>query len=164
MLQALAGKSRPPGRAAEQEAARSHVAAGPREVADALEAEHRVIDIERNHLHAVVRIRRRGGDPRAVRAAFVDAFLENLALLVLAVIRQLIRVLRGVELAERRVDADLAEHAFHAECSGFVRHDRHDARANALDRKSTRLNSSHSSISYAVFCLKKKTNKSHKTI
>src|SRR5438309_6595597 len=26
------------------------------------------------------------------------------------------------------------------------------------DRKSTRLNSSHSSISYAVFCLKKKTN------
>src|SRR5689334_24198420 len=28
----------------------------------------------------------------------------------------------------------------------------------ALDRKSTRLNSSHSSISYAVFCLKKKKN------
>src|SRR5256886_3992233 len=29
---------------------------------------------------------------------------------------------------------------------------------NTLDRKSTRLNSSHSQISYAVFCLKKKTN------
>src|SRR5207248_5329653 len=28
-----------------------------------------------------------------------------------------------------------------------------------LDRKSTRLNSSHRTISYAVFCLKKKTNK-----
>src|SRR5438270_3362192 len=28
--------------------------------------------------------------------------------------------------------------------------------AEALDRKSTRLNSSHSQISYAVFCLKKK--------
>src|SRR5690348_17530663 len=28
----------------------------------------------------------------------------------------------------------------------------------ARDRKSTRLNSSHPSISYAVFCLKKKTN------
>src|SRR5438309_5368380 len=27
----------------------------------------------------------------------------------------------------------------------------------SIDRKSTRLNSSHSSISYAVFCLKKKT-------
>src|SRR2546430_12277856 len=28
-----------------------------------------------------------------------------------------------------------------------------------LDRKSTRLNSSHSQISYAVFCLKKKSNR-----
>src|SRR2546427_3144986 len=31
--------------------------------------------------------------------------------------------------------------------------------AQAVDRKSTRLNSSHSQISYAVFCLKKKKNK-----
>src|SRR5579864_2427308 len=30
--------------------------------------------------------------------------------------------------------------------------------SRALDRKSTRLNSSHMSISYAVFCLKKKTS------
>src|SRR5256886_4417694 len=30
-----------------------------------------------------------------------------------------------------------------------------------LDRKSTRLNSSHSQISYAVFCLKKKNKSSH---
>src|SRR5690348_17444030 len=30
------------------------------------------------------------------------------------------------------------------------------------DRKSTRLNSSHPSISYAVFCLKKKNNKKNK--
>src|SRR5438128_6733794 len=30
---------------------------------------------------------------------------------------------------------------------------------NILDRKSTRLNSSHGSISYAVFCLKKKIKK-----
>src|SRR2546430_10264214 len=29
---------------------------------------------------------------------------------------------------------------------------------NIVDRKSTRLNSSHSQISYAVFCLKKKKN------
>src|SRR2546430_13441887 len=34
--------------------------------------------------------------------------------------------------------------------------DEHDA---ARDRKSTRLNSSHSQISYAVFCLKKKKKK-----
>src|SRR2546429_5285719 len=31
------------------------------------------------------------------------------------------------------------------------------ARAGLVDRKSTRLNSSHGYISYAVFCLKKKT-------
>src|SRR2546430_11794956 len=31
----------------------------------------------------------------------------------------------------------------------------------ARDRKSTRLNSSHSQISYAVFCLKKKKNKKY---
>src|SRR2546427_9310458 len=32
----------------------------------------------------------------------------------------------------------------------------HVAQHHGLDRKSTRLNSSHSQISYAVFCLKKK--------
>ena len=31
--------------------------------------------------------------------------------------------------------------------------------ADSIDRKSTRLNSSHASISYAVFCLKKKIRK-----
>src|SRR5438034_4433589 len=34
---------------------------------------------------------------------------------------------------------------------------------NSRDRKSTRLNSSHTVISYAVFCLKKKNNKHHQT-
>src|SRR2546430_7651745 len=33
--------------------------------------------------------------------------------------------------------------------------------ANPKDRKSTRLNSSHSQISYAVFCLKKKKKNHH---
>src|SRR5688572_28721901 len=36
-------------------------------------------------------------------------------------------------------------------------------RFNARDRKSTRLNSSHSQISYAVFCLKKKRQKTQKS-
>src|SRR5207245_8457322 len=41
----------------------------------------------------------------------------------------------------------------------------HGAHDGVEDRKSTRLNSSHGSISYAVFCLKKKNNpntKAHK--
>src|SRR3989337_1381593 len=33
----------------------------------------------------------------------------------------------------------------------------HSGRSSLIDRKSTRLNSSHGSISYAVFCLKKNT-------
>src|SRR5258707_7046746 len=33
-----------------------------------------------------------------------------------------------------------------------------------VDRKSTRLNSSHANISYAVFCLKKKKNKTHTNV
>src|SRR3712207_8419360 len=36
--------------------------------------------------------------------------------------------------------------------------DRAERRRVATDRKSTRLNSSHANISYAVFCLKKKKN------
>src|SRR3712207_9422094 len=38
------------------------------------------------------------------------------------------------------------------------REGRHLLRDLRLDRKSTRLNSSHANISYAVFCLKKKKN------
>src|SRR5258707_6376785 len=34
----------------------------------------------------------------------------------------------------------------------------------ARDRKSTRLNSSHANISYAVFCLKKKKNTKHEAV
>src|SRR6266568_5889348 len=42
------------------------------------------------------------------------------------------------------------------ECDPVRRPRAHRPVRDARDRKSTRLNSSHSSISYAVFCLKKK--------
>src|SRR5437899_8847256 len=38
-----------------------------------------------------------------------------------------------------------------------------DSHGDAADRKSTRLNSSHLGISYAVFCLKKKMKRSART-
>src|SRR2546428_4497696 len=44
----------------------------------------------------------------------------------------------------------------HAEQHRAARHDRFES--DRPDRKSTRLNSSHDQISYAVFCLKKKKN------
>src|SRR3712207_6967565 len=45
-----------------------------------------------------------------------------------------------------------------AQPSEFLFQQLHRAFHAALDRKSTRLNSSHANISYAVFCLKKKSN------
>src|SRR5256884_8779043 len=58
--------------------------------------------------------------------------------------------------------------SFHGSAFEYIRNSAFDARnffdnvkpalhRNQLDRKSTRLNSSHGYISYAVFCLKKKT-------
>src|SRR5258708_8796876 len=41
--------------------------------------------------------------------------------------------------------------------AGGHHHGEHPPRLDRQDRKSTRLNSSHQIISYAVFCLKKKT-------
>src|SRR3712207_7235211 len=66
------------------------------------------------------------------------------------------------------------QHAFHSVPEGIALGDRwlgkahlqvtqnhhafpDDSTVFCLDRKSTRLNSSHANISYAVFCLKKKT-------
>src|SRR2546430_9844971 len=54
-----------------------------------------------------------------------------------------------------QIDADdvLGDDAGAGQIHGLFTHGHHQ-----LDRKSTRLNSSHSQISYAVFCLKKKKN------
>src|SRR5689334_24786769 len=55
-------------------------------------------------------------------------------------------------------DRLLGAHAdFAGPCSGGSAKERRHGCRKRRDRKSTRLNSSHSSISYAVFCLKKKT-------
>src|SRR3712207_7857807 len=42
------------------------------------------------------------------------------------------------------------------EKTGFDLSDKNEDEIRTIDRKSTRLNSSHANISYAVFCLKKK--------
>src|SRR2546430_8873694 len=72
-----------------------------------------------------------------------------------------------------RFDCDWSSDVCSSDLEGMVHHDhllrigaihvsKHAARKHRHlqgDRKSTRLNSSHSQISYAVFCLKKKKNK-----
>src|SRR2546430_13180189 len=55
-------------------------------------------------------------------------------------------------LGDQLARTELVDHQAHVRPEGF--------RDHRADRKSTRLNSSHSQISYAVFCLKKKTKQS----
>src|SRR2546427_8061835 len=58
---------------------------------------------------------------------------------------------------ERRCAARRTPHALVKSLAAAVQMIRTDVRGELVgDRKSTRLNSSHSQISYAVFCLKKK--------
>src|SRR2546430_13359724 len=60
---------------------------------------------------------------------------------------------RSVPLAGNRLTASRAGETM---ARDYARDVLQSADPYALDRKSTRLNSSHSQISYAVFCLKKK--------
>src|SRR5207248_11770523 len=76
---------------------------------------------------------------------------------------------RSIPTAVRRcvapVHKTVDQHFFHFFLLGHLQQRKqmlhvrmHAAVAQQSDRKSTRLNSSHRTISYAVFCLKKKTN------
>src|SRR5690242_21238435 len=60
-------------------------------------------------------------------------------------------VARDVDVAAVDVDAEVARERLR------------EVQPEGVDRKSTRLNSSHMSISYAVFCLKKKKEKLNAT-
>src|SRR2546430_5676838 len=61
-----------------------------------------------------------------------------------------LRAVRAAHVRDRRARAIVVEVAEFRRAAGTV------VQVAGLDRKSTRLNSSHSQISYAVFCLKKK--------
>src|SRR5688572_32543119 len=68
------------------------------------------------------------------------------------------KALRAMKLAEKYQRAVIAFIDTPAAYPGIESEERGISEA---DRKSTRLNSSHSQISYAVFCLKKKKQKKH---
>src|SRR5256886_10374231 len=65
------------------------------------------------------------------------------------------RKAREARLSVRFIESDVRSLRFHEEFD--LAASWYDSLNYLLDRKSTRLNSSHSQISYAVFCLKKKT-------
>ena len=86
---------------------RPRIGGRPDQVADALEAEHRVVDEERDRVDAVVGVGGAGGDERRQRARLGDPLFEDLPVLRLLVVEQGVHVDRLVLLADVRVDADL---------------------------------------------------------
>jgi len=130
MLEALSVQRSAAAGCAEEEALGLDVASEPHLVADALEAEHRVVSVEGNHVHAVRGVSRARRDERRHRAGLGDAFFENLSVLGLVVVEQGFLIHRLVELALVRVDADLAEERVHAERARLVRDDGDDVAAD----------------------------------
>ena len=130
VLEPLAVERGAAGRGAQHEAAAPGVAEGPELVAGALEAEHRVEDVEGDHGLAVRGVGRAGGLHGGRRARLGEALLEDLAGLVLAVGEDEVGVDRVVELAQRGVDADLLEERVHAEGARLVGDDGHHAPAH----------------------------------
>ena len=120
VLQPFAVQRRAAGSGADEEPARAHVSCRPGQIADALEPEHRIEEVDGDHLHAVGAVGRARRDPRGDGARLVDSLLEDLPVLRFLVEHQLIGILRPVQLADVRVDAVLPEHAFHAERARLV--------------------------------------------
>ncbi|MNY25311.1 hypothetical protein D3C86_1590860 [compost metagenome] len=132
MLQAFAPQRRASRGSAKQEPASPLIRCRPDQIANALEAEHRVIDVERQHRQAMHRIAGRGGHPRTDGAGLADALFENLAIEGFAITEDRTDVLRFIALPHAGIDADLLEQAGHAEGPRLIRHDRHDSRPQRL--------------------------------
>src|SRR5256884_6596391 len=106
----------------------------------------------------------------AARDARADMYFSHHPAEIFGVIRQVVEI-GGVHIedAPRRIEPCSAAHRPAACIAGIQNHIKRLAAAqrdgvgvefgvHSPDRKSTRLNSSHGYISYAVFCLKKKKN------
>ena len=75
VLKALARQRRATRRRAEEKAAGTRITRRPDEIADALEAEAGIENVERQHRHAMCTVARRRGNPGRHGASFADAFL-----------------------------------------------------------------------------------------
>src|SRR3712207_7232872 len=91
--------------------------------------------------------------PRSTLFPYTTLFRSHAYRILNSIKPILVTVLAQIRLVPDLPVLDLAAVA------SIARHDVVDEVAPVLDRKSTRLNSSHANISYAVFCLKKKTNR-----
>src|SRR3712207_7139167 len=92
--------------------------------------------------------------PRSTLFPYTTLFRSYRASLVVLDQHVDVAVERRGEQQRLALGVRLVEEALHLGEEAHVGH----AVSLVKDRKSTRLNSSHANISYAVFCLKKKTN------
>ena len=132
MLQPFAVERGTPRGGSQQKPLAARVGRQPDEVAHPLEPEHRVVDVERDHADAEVGIGCSRRHETRHGSRLVDSLFENLAILRLAVVRELPGVDRFVELAGAGVDAELRKEPFHSEGAGLVGNDRHDVLADRL--------------------------------
>src|SRR5439155_18842742 len=88
VLQAFAREGGSSGRAAAKKALASSVAERPDEIAHALESEHGIVDEERDHLRAIIRISRARRGERRNRTSLGDAFFQDVAVSRLLVVQE----------------------------------------------------------------------------
>ena len=129
VLQAFTTQRGAPGCGTEQETARALVGGGPDLIPHALEAEHRVVDIERQHGQAMHAVAGGGCRPAGQCTGLRYTFFEDLAVECLAVTQHRADVLGRVFLPHAGIDADLPEQVGHAEGTCLVGHDGNNTRA-----------------------------------
>ena len=132
VLQPLAGQGGAPGGRADQETTAHLVGGRPDGVPGALEAEHRVEDVQRDHGLAVGGVAAAGGDEAAHGTGLGDALVEDLAVLGLPVAQHEVVVHRSVVLPVGVVDLQRREPGIQAEGARLVRDDRHHALGHGL--------------------------------
>ena len=130
MLQSLAGESGSARGSTQQESTDAHVGCGPDQIPNALEAEHRVINKERDCIDAMVGVRATGSDERADRSGFSDAFFKNLPVFRFFVIQQRVHIDGLIELADAGINSHLTKQSFHTEGASFIWDDGNDQFSN----------------------------------
>ena len=130
MLQPFAQHRRPSRRAAHQKALAARVCKRPHHVPDALKAKHRVVHIEGNRRHLVVRVRRPSRRKRRHRSRLGDSFFQQLPVRLLAIAQQHVRIMRHILLSLRRIDPHLPNRRLEPERPPLIRHNGHNQLAN----------------------------------
>ena len=132
VLQTFTGQGSAASSSAEEEAAGHLVSGSPHGVTGALETEHRVEDVQRNHRLAVSGVGGTSCDELGHGTGLVDALVHDLAVDCLTVGQHEVMVDRGVVLAVAVVNLQRREPGVHTEGTCLIRDDRNEALAQFL--------------------------------